>query len=227
MLEVKGRGFILGSVQTQEADLILRIITSEGEKLSFYARSALKSRKRFEGGLRPLTQIEYRGKKKESSQLFFLEESKITHDFPSLVKWIESLTMASYFAELVDKTAQEGLENTALYNLFGAALKSLNAGSSPWIMCPAFEFKLLALLGWLPHAEDLKESEQGILKKILMTPLGDTVLSLEEAHRVAGSSRRLIKTHLGEGRIKTLEFFSSLLTFQEKEVVLDPKISAN
>jgi DNA repair protein RecO (recombination protein O) len=102
LLEVKGRGFILGSVQTQEADLILRIITSEGEKLSFYARSALKSRKRFEGGLRPLTQIEYRGKKKESSQLFFLEESKITHDFPSLVKWIESLTMASYFAELVE-----------------------------------------------------------------------------------------------------------------------------
>ena len=51
MVKKSGTFILLKKVRFAESDLILTGISSEGEKKSFLARSALKSRKRFGGGV--------------------------------------------------------------------------------------------------------------------------------------------------------------------------------
>ena len=75
--EVKGHGFILRLIQAQEADVIIRIISSNGEKISGFAKAGLKSRKRFGGALEPLTHISFRATKKPEKDFYILEETKV------------------------------------------------------------------------------------------------------------------------------------------------------
>jgi DNA repair protein RecO (recombination protein O) len=149
--ETKGHGFILRITPAQEADVIVKIFSSSGEKISAFAKAGLKSRKRFGGSLQPLFNISYRLTKKNTLQdLYFLEEAQVRHDFKNLRSQIERLTAASYASELVEYCAHEGLENTELYNLFGATLRALDSGLSIEGVLRQFEVKLLSILGWLP-----------------------------------------------------------------------------
>ncbi|MDZ4677587.1 MAG: DNA repair protein RecO [Oligoflexia bacterium] len=149
--ETKGQGFILRITAAQEADVIVKILSSNGEKISAFAKAGLKSRKRFGGSLQPLFNITYRLTKKSPQQdLYFLEEAHVRHDFKNLRTQLERLTSASYAAELVELCAHEGLENTELYNLFGATLRALDSGLSVEGVLRQFEVKLLSILGWLP-----------------------------------------------------------------------------
>ena len=150
MTEVKGRGFILRVVPGQDADVIVRILTAQGEKLSAFAKAGLKSRKRFAGSLQPLLNIEFQARKKASQELFFLKEASIRHEFPLLRGDIERLAAASYAVELIDHSAQEGLEHPELYNLLGAGLKAFEVSKALPSVLRQFEVKLLAVHGWLP-----------------------------------------------------------------------------
>src|SRR5271168_5084170 len=105
--EFKGHGFILRIIPAQEADVILRILTVDGEKISAFAKAGLKSRKRFGGALEPLTQIEFRATKKDSQDLYYLEETQLKHEFKNLKADFERLTIATYLAELTELGAQE------------------------------------------------------------------------------------------------------------------------
>ncbi len=159
--EVKGRGFILRLTPAQEADVIVNILTATGDKVSAFARAGLKSRKRFGGALEPLLHVDYRMTCKSGRDLFYLEETQIIHDFRNIKKQIERLASASYLAELVEHSAQEGLEHVEIYDLFGAALRALDAGLSFAGVLRQFEVKLLAILGWLPSLNRCGRCEVG------------------------------------------------------------------
>ncbi len=223
MQELKVKGFIVRVVRTQEADVIVKILTAQGEKISAYARSALKSRKRFEGGLTALTQIEFRAHKKTNQEIFILEDAKVTYEFLNLPSSIEALTMASYFAELSESCAHEGLENENLYNLLGASLKILDNGKSPWLVAPVFEVKLLSLMGWLPDFSEMDEKSATILRHILSQRVSDFTLTPTEAQSVDPVLKSLVRAHLGEGKIKSLDFFKGLRRFQEQQMMSHPK----
>ena len=80
--EIKGNGFVLRVVRAQEADIIVRLLTSKGEKISAFAKAGLKSRKRFGGSLEPMNYISFRAtKKSEGQDLFYLEEAQVKSDF--------------------------------------------------------------------------------------------------------------------------------------------------
>ena len=51
MTQAQNRFIILKKMKYGESDLILHAISMQGEKLSFIARGALKSKKRFGGGV--------------------------------------------------------------------------------------------------------------------------------------------------------------------------------
>jgi DNA repair protein RecO (recombination protein O) len=151
MNEVKGLGFVLRKIIAQEADVILRILTSQGEKISAFAKAGLKSRKRFGGALEPLAQISFRAIKKESNDLYFLEEAQVKYEFKSLREDFEKLTAATAIAELAELGTREGLDNPEVYNLLGAAWKAIDLGLPSLAILRQFEVKLLSLLGWLPR----------------------------------------------------------------------------
>ncbi len=152
MVEIKGNAFILRAIQAQDADLVLRLLTRSGEKLSVFAKAALKSKKRFGGALQPFLNISFRAVQKNShNDLIILEEAQVRHEFGQLTKSLDRLWAASRITELIDKSAHSGLDNPQLYDLFGAALRALDSGLSHEGVERQFEIKLLSLLGWLPQ----------------------------------------------------------------------------
>lgn len=227
MNEVKAKGFILRAIRTKESDLVVKILTQKGDKVSAYARAALKSKKRFTGGLQPLTQIEFRLSERMLGELPLLEESKLLLEFSNLSQSIEVLSLSSYLCELCDHCAQVGLENEQLYNLFGAALKAFDQSFSPYGIVSQFEVKLLSLMGWLPDLKQLRQEDKNILVLLLTQKISDTKLSVEQAQKISGLTKNWIKQQLGEKHFKSLDVFSSFTRFQKQDVMFNPEKSTN
>ncbi len=128
MIKKSGTFILLKKVRYGEADLIVTGISSEGEKKSFLARSALKSRKRFGGGvLEPLHHVKLTySDKSDRNQLSVLEEAQIVSDFEPIKKDYDLLQFGLFAVECVLKVSQEGDNmSDALYNLLGHCLKNL------------------------------------------------------------------------------------------------------
>src|ERR1700751_1462333 len=88
-----------------EADLILRFISSGGDVFSAIAKSALKSRRRFGGGILEPTHHMQVGLTKEfvpgSDRLPVLTEAQLLDDFAALKKDSDRLNMALEFVRWV------------------------------------------------------------------------------------------------------------------------------
>ena|ERR1017187_5400026 len=234
MVELKDRGFILRVTKAQEADVVVKILTSNGEKIEAFAKAGLKSRKRFAGALQPFLNIEFRATKRPQSQLFYLDEASIKHEFK--ITEIEKLVSASYAAELIEHSAQEGLEHKEIYNLFGALLRALESGLPAVGVLRQFEVKLLSLLGWLPSYQDcgscggksrlslnahlgqvlcencghypilINDELKGLLNSCLQTSLMQSLMSDTDAKKVARFTEALLASHWGTRPIKSAAF---------------------
>ena len=125
---IKSKVLILRAVKYGEADLILQALTNGGEKISLLARGALKSKKRFAGGvLEPTHFVEVRYKKSYSeNKIATLEEATLLNGFEKLRTSYEKVEVAFYVLECLSKVSQEGdAVSDRLFNLAGHSLKSL------------------------------------------------------------------------------------------------------
>jgi len=125
---IKTKALILRSTKYGEADLILQTLTSGGEKLSLLARGAVKSKKRFSGGiLEPTHFVEVRFKKgAHADRLCTLEEASLINGFENLRKDYDKMEVAFFVLETLSKASQEGDSiSEGLFNLGGHSLKAL------------------------------------------------------------------------------------------------------
>lgn len=146
MSQDKDKFIILKKMRYSEADLILHALSMRGEKLSFIARGALKSKKRFGGGvLEPTHFVSFTFKKaSEQGKLHVLQEAQLLNDFPSLRIDYDRLELALHFLECVSKVSQEGdTSSEFLFNLLGNALKALEISSDILVTKMHFYLKFL------------------------------------------------------------------------------------
>lgn len=125
---VKTRALILRSTKYGEADLILQALTTEGEKLSLLARGALRSKRRFGGGvLEPTHFVEVRYKRPlTENKIATLEEAHLVNGFEKLRNDYDKVEAAFFVIETLSKASQEGdLHSDGLFNLGGHSLRSL------------------------------------------------------------------------------------------------------
>ncbi len=125
---VKTKALILRATKYGEADLILHALTVDGEKISFLARGALRSKKRFGGGvLEPTHFVDIRFKKPmQENKIATLEEAHLINGFEKLRESYDKVEMALSVIESLSKVSQEGdLHSEGLFNLAGHSLKSL------------------------------------------------------------------------------------------------------
>ena len=155
---LKERVIILKNQAFSESDLIVRGLNSKGCQISFIAKGALKSKKRFRGGvLEPSSyiQAEYRLSK---SSLHPLQQAWFLDDFSKLRTNYQRLNLALYFLKLIFKLSQEGTEDTEeIFHLLGNALKQ--AETSPMLdnLKICFQVKLLFGQGVLPKEPVFQE----------------------------------------------------------------------
>lgn len=141
----KDRFIILKKVKYGEADLILHAISTSGEKLSFLARGALKSKKRFGGGiLEPSHFVSFSYRRSSQAQLHTLQEATLINDFAALKRSYDHLEFALYALECVAKVSQEGdRDSSFLFNLLGNTLKAVEICEDLLVMKTHFYLKFL------------------------------------------------------------------------------------
>ena len=146
-----------------ESDLIVRGLNTKGCQMSFIAKGALKSKKRFGGGVldpSAYIELEYRPSKKS---LHVLQKAWFLEDFSKLRTDYDRLNLALYFIKVMGEISQEGTEDSEeLFHLLGNALKEAENSLVLDSLKIFFQMKVLFLQGVLPaefsHSEILKSA---------------------------------------------------------------------
>lgn len=174
MTQGKDRFIILKKMKYGESDLILHALSPKGEKLSFIARGALKSKKRFGGGiLEPTHFVTFIYKQaSEQGQLHVLQEANLINDFPGIRQDYDHLEFALHILECVSKVSQEGDQHSEfLFNLLGHTLKSIEQAKDVLILKMHFYLRFLLQQGVI--------TPEPWMAPFLRTNLADTNTLLE------------------------------------------------
>lgn len=147
---VKERFIILRTVKYSEADLIVQAISRSGEKKSFIARGAFRSKKRFGGGvLEPSHYVEFSYKENSHvEKLNVLGEAQLLSDFKGIRNSYEKLDFALKVLDCVSRVSLEGDQTSEfLFNLLGHTLKSLEESENLHVLQIQFYLKFLLQQG--------------------------------------------------------------------------------
>jgi len=172
------RFIILKKTKYSEADLIIHALSAEGAKKSFIARSALRSKKRFGGGILEPTHfvtLTYKESKIEGG-LNTLNEAALIDDFKLIRSDYDRLEIALFFLNCVYRVSLEGDDNSHfLFNLLGHALRSLgltqNTQRFKMHFCLKFLFQqgVIAIDDWMAPFLKINISESDKIDEV-----GDT-----------------------------------------------------
>lgn len=124
----KTRALVLKRTKYGEADLVLHALTPQGAKISCMARGALKSKRRFGGGvLEPTHYIEMLIRPSPRADgLGSLEEAKLIDGFEGLRSSYERLDTALSLVDTIDRICQPGdTGSNHLFDLLGNGLRIL------------------------------------------------------------------------------------------------------
>ncbi len=161
---MKDRIIVLKVTKYSDHHLIVTGLNTLGSKRSFLAPAALKSKKRFGGGvLEPTHFIEIQfTEPKNEDQMGILKEAHLIESFEKLRTDYDRLQAAFEILRAVEKIAQEELnDNDQLFSLIGHALRSLQTCLNPRYLVSHFEIKLLNSMGVL----ELEDSLRSILSQ--------------------------------------------------------------
>lgn len=153
-----GRFIILKTTPFKESDLIVYALNAQGDKKHFLARGALKSKKRFGGGvLESMNHVQLQFEdRKEKSEFVPLQEAFLLDGFEGIRKDYERLTTGFVMIRDVFQISVEGSEdNFATYNLLGNSLKKLETVNDSKVLLLHFRIKLLFYAGYLPNEDGL------------------------------------------------------------------------
>jgi DNA repair protein RecO (recombination protein O) len=145
------RGIILKKTKYGESDLIIQLILSSGEKLSTIARGALRSKKRFSGGvLDPTNYVQIQYRDQGDHKLSTLEEAQILDGFDGLRTDYDRMELGLQIISAISKISQHGDSlSEGLFNLLGHALRGLQGAKNLVLFRGVFGLKLLYQQGVL------------------------------------------------------------------------------
>src|SRR5882724_10945732 len=141
---------ILRTYKLGESDRIVVFLTRDRGKKRGVAKNARQSRRRFGGGLEPMTVGRVGYVERERRDLVRLEYVEARRS-PMGATDIESLGYVSYFAELVDEWAQENDPNEPLFRLGASVVEAMVDGVPIESLARYFEHWLLRLQGVHEH----------------------------------------------------------------------------
>ncbi len=205
-MQVKDKVFILRKTRYGDNDLILNCLTPSGARISLFARSALRSKKRFGGGvLEPTHYVHVLYEDKSGSRtehpLHTLKEASLIEDFPGLRSDYARIELALHFVRLVSEVVKEGeIDSSDIFNLLGNSLRAVEKSQTLDKLRTQFETKLLANQGVLPL--------EGEERALLAVPISDhekLPLDAIEWSRLRSRVRSTLREYLGQERSASAE----------------------
>ena len=144
--------FVLRTTSYLENDLIVSLLTKEGQRLDVFARGAKKSTKRYGAGLDHFQFIQCLIEKTKNGSLFRLIEINLTEDKAQLLnRNMSAFAVFSYIAELLYEFLKEGQQISGLYEIIDRASSYFQEGAhEAEDVLIALEKNILPLLGYWP-----------------------------------------------------------------------------
>jgi DNA repair protein RecO (recombination protein O) len=202
---------ILRTYKLGESDRIVVFLTRDRGKKRGVAKNARQSRRRFGGGLEPMTCGRVSYMERERRDLVLLHYVEPTRSPLSAVSG-EALGYVSYFAELIDEWAQEADPNETLFRLGSSAVEAIAAGVPIDPLARYFEYWLLRLQGVYepdPRASDGARAFLTAARSCSPFALGEVPASPQVLQELEASHRALIQTHL-EKELKSVRVLSEI-----------------
>lgn len=163
---------MFGLVPYGDSDLVVRLFTREGGRVRAFARGARSSKKRFAGGLSPLSFGRAELSRRRGSELLALAGFEPEARFFGLAEDPGRYGRAAYLAEVTERLIPEEEPVSELFELLVVAISRLAAGLLDPRLLRGFELKLLEETGYLPdltqagspaHAPMLLDTRTGAL----------------------------------------------------------------
>ena len=146
---LKTEGLVLRQVNYQDADQILTLLTKEYGLMSVKARGVRRNSSRLKSACQLLAYSEF--VIFENKGFHTVNEAAPLQMFPELRGDIESLALASYFAQAAEVLSQENLPNPDVLSLTLNAFYVLcHKRCPPDLIKAAFELRLAAISGYMP-----------------------------------------------------------------------------
>jgi DNA repair protein RecO len=189
---------ILRTYKLGESDRIVVFLTRDRGKKRGVAKNARQSRKRFGGGLEPMTYGRVGYVERERQELVRLEYVEQLRS-PLSAADGEALGYVSYFAELIDEWAQEADPNETLFRLGVSMVEAMAKGVPIEPLARYFEFWLLRLQGVYEIDPRLSAEARAFLAAVRqVTPAGlaHVAVTPKTLHELEASHRALIAGHL-------------------------------
>ena len=145
-------GIILRETNYKEADKILTVLTRELGKKTVKAPGCRRKNSKLTPSCQLLVYSEMTIS--ERGEFLTLREAAPTEQFWGVRQEITLLSLASYFAELCEACAEEGLPHPEILSLLLNSLYALDRlHKPPGLVKPAFELRLMGLVGYEPLLE--------------------------------------------------------------------------
>jgi DNA repair protein RecO (recombination protein O) len=189
---------ILRTYSLGESDRIVVFLTRDRGKKRGVAKNARQSRRRFGGGLEPLTHGRVSYTERERRDLVLLREV-LPMRSPLSAADGDALGYAGYFAELIDEWAQDDDPNETLFRLGASTVEALASGVPVEPLARYFEYWLLRLQGVYRPDPDASAAAQAFLaaaRGCSPLALAELSASAQVLRELEASHRALIASHL-------------------------------
>ena len=172
-MDLKTRGLVLREVNYKESDKILTILTEDAGRLTVSARGARSKRSKYTAASQLLAFSEL--DLDERYGRWYLKEGRALELWDGIRQDIVRLSLATYFAELLEAVSDVDHDDPGLLRLALAALWALNNGTrEEKLIKAAFELRLMCLAGYEPNASTCPKCGE--------TEIERPMLSLREGH---------------------------------------------
>jgi DNA repair protein RecO (recombination protein O) len=126
MPSVSTRSIILRRLEYGDSDLIITFFSIDHGKISLIAKSAKKSKKRFQGTLELFSESQIVYNKDRAKGLPVLQEASLINSFSNICRDIKKTAYAGYMAEIINEFLEEGICQSSVYRLLKSILFELD-----------------------------------------------------------------------------------------------------
>jgi len=189
---------ILRTYKLGESDRIVVFLTRDRGKRRGVARNARQSRRRFGGGLEPLTHGRVGYVERERRELVHLQYVEPIRSPLAAVDG-DALGYAEYFAELIDEWAPDADPNETLFRLGASMVEAIAEGVPVDRLARYFEYWLLLLQGVYEADARLSAEAHAFLAAARASSpfaLAGVVVSTRTLRELEAAHRTLITMHL-------------------------------
>lgn len=152
-MEERASGIILRTRPLTETSVIVQWVTAESGRISTVAKGARRPKSAFSGKLDLYYEADFSFQRARKSSLHTLREVNLLSTRPALRTDFTALEQAARAGRRIERTTEEDTPLPEVYELFKGFLDALASAAGKSSLLPAFEVKLLDVLGFAPVLE--------------------------------------------------------------------------